>query len=86
MEELEKSFANARLSNIEFQLRMERLLWQSAGPGAKIEITKDINELEKRKASLEREIGQLEALVSGQDRQVSGSAYFIPASPTDEMV
>eukprot|EP00980_Cylindrotheca_fusiformis_P019972 scaffold7044_cov72-Cylindrotheca_fusiformis.AAC.1 len=86
MEELEKSFANARLSNIEFQLRMERLMWQSAGPGAKIEITKDINELEERKASLEREIGQLQALVSGQDRQVSGSANFIPASPTDEMV
>eukprot|EP00980_Cylindrotheca_fusiformis_P030480 scaffold24887_cov113-Cylindrotheca_fusiformis.AAC.2 len=81
-----KKRAEDRLSNIEFQLRMERLMWHSAGPGAKIEITKDVNELEERKASLEREIGQLQALESGEDRQVSGSANFIPASPTSQMV
>eukprot|EP00980_Cylindrotheca_fusiformis_P024023 scaffold11396_cov104-Cylindrotheca_fusiformis.AAC.1 len=65
---------------------MERLMWHSVGPGAKIEISKGIKELEEQKASLEREIGQLEALESGQERQVSASANFIPVSPTNEMV
>eukprot|EP00980_Cylindrotheca_fusiformis_P014458 scaffold3858_cov125-Cylindrotheca_fusiformis.AAC.1 len=86
MEKMEKAFAQVRLSNIESQLRMERLLWHTVGPGAKIEIAKNIAELEEQKASLEREIGQLEALESGQERQVSGSANFIPVSPTNEMV
>eukprot|EP00980_Cylindrotheca_fusiformis_P026882 scaffold17828_cov122-Cylindrotheca_fusiformis.AAC.2 len=76
-----KKRAEDRLSNIEFQLRMERLMWHSVGPGAKIEITKDINELEEQKASLEREIGQLEALESGQERQVSGSLKLHPCVP-----
>eukprot|EP00980_Cylindrotheca_fusiformis_P022366 scaffold9252_cov73-Cylindrotheca_fusiformis.AAC.1 len=86
MEKMEKAFAQVRLSDIESQLRMERLVWHTVGPGAKIEIAKDIAELEEQKASLEREIGQLEALESGQERQVRGSANFIPVSPTNEMV
>eukprot|EP00980_Cylindrotheca_fusiformis_P009073 scaffold1960_cov69-Cylindrotheca_fusiformis.AAC.2 len=85
-EKMEKAFAQVRLSNIESQLRMERLVWHTVGPGAKIEIAKGIKELEEQKATLEREIGQLEALESGQERQVSGSANFIPVSPTNEMV
>eukprot|EP00980_Cylindrotheca_fusiformis_P021085 scaffold8086_cov86-Cylindrotheca_fusiformis.AAC.2 len=81
-EKMEKAFAQVRLSNIESQLRMERLVWHTVGPGAKIEIAKDIAELEEQKASLKRQIGQLEALESGQEWQDSGSANFTPASPT----
>eukprot|EP00980_Cylindrotheca_fusiformis_P000027 scaffold9_cov111-Cylindrotheca_fusiformis.AAC.3 len=93
---MDKGFTELKLSNtqtqlsmkqttlffIQKELRSEKKTLKSATPAEKIEITNDINDLEEQKANLEREIGQLEALESGQEWQGSGSANFIPGSPT----
>eukprot|EP00980_Cylindrotheca_fusiformis_P000025 scaffold9_cov111-Cylindrotheca_fusiformis.AAC.1 len=93
---MDKGFAEAKLSNtqtqlsmkqttlffIQKQLRSEKKALKSASPGEKIEITNEINDLEEKKSRLRREIGQLEALESGQEWQDSASANFTPASPT----
>eukprot|EP00980_Cylindrotheca_fusiformis_P013155 scaffold3334_cov78-Cylindrotheca_fusiformis.AAC.1 len=100
MEAMEKGFTEAKLSNtqtqlsmkqttlsiIQKQLRSEKKTLKSASPGEKIEITNEINGLEEEKSRLKREIEQMEALESGQGWQGSGSANFIPASPTREIV
>eukprot|EP00980_Cylindrotheca_fusiformis_P008485 scaffold1798_cov76-Cylindrotheca_fusiformis.AAC.2 len=98
-ETMEKGFAELKLSNtqtqlsmkqttlffIQEELRSEKKTLKSATPAEKIEITNDINDLEEEKSRLKREIEQLEALESGQEWQDSGSANFIPASPTREI-
>eukprot|EP00980_Cylindrotheca_fusiformis_P009402 scaffold2054_cov80-Cylindrotheca_fusiformis.AAC.1 len=92
-ETMEKGFAELKLSMkqntlsiIQEQLRFEKKTLKSATPAEKIEITNEINDLEEKKSRLKREIEQMEALESGQEWQDSGSANFIPASPTREIV
>eukprot|EP00980_Cylindrotheca_fusiformis_P008482 scaffold1797_cov85-Cylindrotheca_fusiformis.AAC.1 len=85
-ETMEKGFAELKLSNtqtqlsmkqttlffIQEELRSEKKTLKSATPAEKIEITNDINDLEEKKSRLKRQIGQLEALESGQEWQDSG--------------